>query len=110
MFSKNATPYAHISSTPQQPTFPPGRTDSLGEILSKPPGNSQLNLPMTDYYLQKHGGTHLPKFNRPISASNFNHAQNNAFSQALERDRIVSEERLKQRFDEGYLSKYQGGP
>ena len=27
----------------------------------------------------------------------------------MERERIVSEERLKQRFDEGYVSKYQGG-
>jgi len=38
----------------------------------------------------------------------FNHGLNNPFSSQLERERIISEERLKQRFDEGYQSRYQG--
>ena len=67
---------------------------------------------MTDYYLNKHGqtgGTGLNKLNRPSTAKGtFNHGFNNPFSQQLERERIISEERLKQRFDEGYVSKYTG--
>lgn len=43
-----------------------------------------------------------------INAGTFNHHLNNPFSQQLERERIISEERLKQRFDEGYVSKYTG--
>jgi N-methylhydantoinase B/oxoprolinase/acetone carboxylase alpha subunit len=41
------------------------------------------------------------------STRQFNH--NNPFSSQLERERIISEEKLKQRFDDAYTSKYQGG-
>ena len=76
---------------------------------------------MTDYYFNKHNTTGGAAVNfsqplRPNTAANtftsgnkhFNHFLNNPFSSQLERERIISEERLKQRFDEGYQSRYQG--
>ncbi len=75
---------------------------------------------MTDYYSNKHGlgsGANFSQALRPSTTANaynssgnkhFNHVLNNPFSSQLERERIISEERLKQRFDEGYQSRYQG--
>ena len=76
---------------------------------------------MTDYYSNKHGLGNAVNFSQPLRPStaantynasgnkHFNHVLNNPFSSQLERERIISEERLKQRFDEGYQSRYQGG-
>ena len=60
---------------------------------------------MTDYYSNKHGlGNGAANSNRPMTAANtynasgykhFNHGLNNPFSSQLERERIISEERLK---------------
>ena len=84
---------------------------------------------MTEYYLSKtnngaagtnnylsFGGSKPPVpssgYQRPTysaSTKQFNHVLNNPFAQQLERERIISEEKLKQRFDDAYTSKYQGG-
>jgi hypothetical protein len=62
---------------------------------------------MTDYYSNKHGlggAANLSQPIRPLTAAttynasgnkHFNHGLNNPFSSQLERERIISEERLK---------------
>ena len=84
------------------------------------PCNNQLSLPLTEFYLSKgssngpsnylsFGGVHKPQPKEDLisstSKANFNHVMSNPFSYQLERERLISEEKLKQRNDQSYQSK-----
>lgn len=114
-----------INAAPTIPEkeFTPSQTTV--NALHYRPQSGNLALPLTEYYLNKQQQPY-PSFggigakpplqstaaNRQQSnlSSNgkqgqFNHVFNNQFSAQLERERIISEEKLKQRFDEAYQSK-----
>lgn len=60
-------------------------------MVYKPPCNNQLSLPLTEFYLSK-GNNYLS-----FGGAKPRETDYNQFSAQLERERIISEDKLKQR-------------